>query len=370
MQNNNQNWQWRYKEKLISLIVLVILSVAGIWYLADCSCHADYYDRYIFQPYQLIRNKVLGRVFFSIGDIIYLFWGIGLVTLVVKWGYYLIYFKEYGDNFLYSFLKSAVTLASLYFVFMLGWGGNYYKQPVSDYWMLDKKQWNDSSLIQFDRYLVQQLNTTAPRYKAYSFRELTGKAKEAYTERTDCYHNGKGLKIKPSLYGNLLQYMGVQGYYNPFTGEGQVNKEEPAFMLPYIICHEMAHQAGVGAEDDANLLAYTVSVSMNDTSFLYSAYFNVWLYTHIQLKMRDSVAANVIKKGLNPLSLAHLDTLRAIRKKYRSVFGGYTGDIYNQYLKLNNQEDGIESYDKVTVSAWLWEQRRKGPEAAKKIYIP
>lgn len=354
----------------MSLVVKVILISAGIWYLSYCSCHADVYNRQVFQPYQLIRNKVLGHIPFSIGDFIYFFWGFGLLAGLISAIYYLVYIKKYKHALLYAVLKALSGLASLYIVFMLGWGGNYYKEPLSDYWQLDEKQWNSKSLVEFDKYLVSKLNETAPSYKDYSFGDITDKAKAAYAANTDCYHGGNGLRIKPSLYGNFLQYMGVQGYYNPFTGEGQVNKDEPAFMLPYVVCHEMAHQAGIGAEDDANLLAYAVSVGMKDSSFLYSAYFNVWLYTHIQLKMRDTVAANAIKKELNPISLAHLDVLRALRKKYRSAFGGYTGDIYNQYLKLNNQKDGIETYDKVTVSAWLWEQKRRWNNTAGPIHIP
>jgi hypothetical protein len=43
--------------------------------------------------------------------------------------------------------------------------------------------------------------------------------------------------------------------------------------------------------------------------------------------------------------------------------------MYDQYLKFNHQKDGIESYDKVTVSAWAWERKRLvKPES--KIYIP
>jgi hypothetical protein len=299
----------------------------------------------------------------------YFMWGIGLLSFIIKIVYYLLHWNQKSERFWRALVKGGASLSTIYLFFMIGWGGNYYKQSLEEFWHLDKTGWNDSELVKFDKYLVGQLNATAPHYYDGGFRSVKVKAVQLYKNEADCANNGKGLYIKPSVFGNMLQYMGVTGYYNPFTGEGQVNKNELPFMLPYVISHELAHQSGVGAEDDANLLAYVVAVNSNDTAFMYSAYFNLWLYTHMQLKMRDSVCANVIKQELNSISLNHLKELKEQRRKYRSKFSGYTGDMYNQYLKLNHQKDGIESYDKVTVSAWAW-GRKHLYHRNSKIFIP
>src|SRR5690606_3819350 len=145
----------------------------------------------------------------------------------------------------------------------------------------------------------------------------------------------------------LMQHLGIQGYYNPWTGEAQVNRYLPSFMLPFVICHEMAHQAGIAAEDDANLLSYVVSTIAEDSLFRYSAYFNIWLYTHARLKRFDPEKASLLKENLNPKTLAHIDTLRKIRRQYNSDISLYSGTIYDGYLKLHHQKDGIESYNKV-----------------------
>ena len=54
----------------------------------------------------------------------------------------------------------------------------------------------------------------------------------------------KSTSVKPSLYGWLGNYFGFTGYYNPFTGEAQVNTTVPKFLLPYITLHEIGHQLG------------------------------------------------------------------------------------------------------------------------------
>ena len=68
--------------------------------------------------------------------------------------------------------------------------------------------------------------------------------------------------------------------------------------------------------------------------------------------------AKELRKKLNPVTLAHLDTLRAIRKKYDSDISDYSGALYDGYLKLHHQRDGIESYNKVAITAWALEQKR------------
>ena len=50
--------------------------------------------------------------------------------------------------------------------------------------------------------------------------------------------------IKPSLYSYAGNVLGFEGYYNPFSGEGQVNTTVPVFEQPFVACHEIGHQVG------------------------------------------------------------------------------------------------------------------------------
>jgi hypothetical protein len=215
-------------------------------------------------------------------------------------------------------------------------------------------------LIQYDTFLIHRLNVLAPMYAAVPFDEVGARAKRYYKTCTNSRTRLLGLKAKSSLYGFFMQYLGIQGYYNPFTGEAQVNRFLPSFMLPFVVCHEMAHQSGIAAEDDANLLAYTLCAVSPDKDFSYSGYFNLWLYTQSRLKRMDSVLANGLLAQLNPVSTGHLDTLRAIRRKYRSGISDYSGVLYDSYLRMHHQKDGINSYNNVAFTAWAWELRRDG----------
>jgi len=102
-------------------------------------------------------------------------------------------------------------------------------------------------------------------------------------------------KIKPSILTPLLNYMGTSGYYNPFTGEAQMNYAVPIFERPFVACHEMAHQMGFGTEDEADFAGYLAGINSNDRLLRYSAYhLGVDEFMHA-LYYRDSLANKALK---------------------------------------------------------------------------
>ena len=214
------------------------------------------------------------------------------------------------------------------------------------------------ALVSFDEFLVNRLNTYAPHYHSLSFADVNKRSIAYYQQFTDSRVRMHGLDVKPSLFAWFLERMEVDGYYNPFTGEGQVNSSLPSFVLPFVICHEMAHQAGIAAEGDANLMAYALGTTAKDSSFNYASYLDIWLYTNNRLYRHDSATARRMEMRLNSITKAHLDTLEQLSRKYNTEMSRYTNDIYDSYLKAHNQQEGIRSYGNVVTSAWLLEMKR------------
>src|SRR5690606_41266297 len=97
--------------------------------------------------------------------------------------------------------------------------------------------------------------------------------------------------------------------------ESQFSRFIPPFMHPFVISHEMAHQTGIAAEDDANLVAYLIGVQSDDRAFQYSSYFNLFLYAYGDLKIKDSCRATEILGQLNQQSRMDRETLRAMYRK-------------------------------------------------------
>ena len=50
----------------------------------------------------------------------------------------------------------------------------------------------------------------------------------------------------------LLDRLGVAGIHNPLTGRTHVNADDRPLLIPFTLCHELAHPAGIAREDLAN----------------------------------------------------------------------------------------------------------------------
>jgi hypothetical protein len=344
---------------IILVVSLVLLTI--VQYIFSYSPGAvSFYTNYIFHPFQVFRNAIFGFLPFSLGDIIYIAATILIIALIARLIYYLTKLKLYKRILLLSLLKTGMAVAIVYIWFFIGWGGNYSKPSIAEHWGLEMNNdlESDSALINFDKYLIGKMNEYAPQFRKEEFKVIEKQTHAYYKAFAATGNKLSNINIKPAVFGNLLEYSSIQGYYNPFTGEGQINKNLPSFLLPFTTCHEMAHQAGIAKEDDANFLSFVIGTDSNDPTFVYSAYFNLWLYTNARLRSRDSVLAKSLYKEINPITMSHIYELRARRKKYQSPFSKFTDAFYDNFLKLNKQEKGMDSYDDVVNTAYAWEQKR------------
>jgi hypothetical protein len=51
-----------------------------------------------------------------------------------------------------------------------------------------------------------------------------------------------------------------------------MNYQMPVFNRPFVACHEMSHQMGYGAEDEANFVGFLAATGSDDRLLRYSAY--------------------------------------------------------------------------------------------------
>lgn len=75
-----------------------------------------------------------------------------------------------------------------------------------------------------------------------------------------------------------MTYTHIAGVYSFFTGESNINVNYPDFVIPFTAAHEMAHQRGVARENEANFVAFLVSIAAEDSYVRYSGYLNLYEY--------------------------------------------------------------------------------------------
>ena len=167
---------------------------------------------------------------------------------------------------------------------------------------------------------------------------------------------------KPVLASELMSCANIGGMFFPFTMESNINVDNPFFVVPWTMAHELAHQCGFMREDEANFIAYLACKESDDALMRYSGYLLAYDNAVSALRKVDPEAASAIGSGLSAAVRRDL----AQRAEHWAQYEGPVQDVSNAandtYLKANNQADGMRSYGRM-VDLLLAEQRAEGEGA-------
>lgn len=343
----------KLKAALLKEFRLIAICFAAIISLQISAAYfASAYQKFVFTPLQFVRNTLCEMLPFSLGDCLYA--GI-IIFLSTKFVRTLVRAEIKSPGLSLRLWVLLRRLSGIYLIILLLWGILYEQPKLYEKMALPELSGlKQEELITFDSLLIERLNAWHSYYRYPGLKKCNLLLHTRYKALGAMMPGA----AKATLFGNGLAYLGIQGYYNPFTGEAQVNTNEPDFMMPFLIAHEMAHQTGIAAEDDANLAAYITCMESTDTSLRYSACFNIWMYVHRRVHRIDSLTAKRFKQHLNPTSLAHIHTLRQRSDKYETWLDDLGTLLFDTYLKMEQQEAGIHSYRNVAWSALAWEKKR------------
>jgi hypothetical protein len=300
----------------------------------------------------------------SIGDLLYLAAGIYFLLKAIKFFTRLfkkqITRKEMGR----MAVKLSVIALFIYVWFNLAWGLNYNRRGMAYQLGLEVDKYSLNDLKQLDSVLLQRVNSTSASLGSLDIHQLKSKvtferAKEAYVHLDGAlpilqYKRGS---MKPAIWGRLGNYFGFLGYYNPFTGESQINTTIPKYTWPFVACHEIAHQIGYAKENEANFVGYLAARKSADTLLQYSAYMDMFLYANSELYSKDSLEAKANFKAMSERAKKDLKEYIDFRKKNRNPIEPLVNTFYHYFLKLNSQPNGLDTYNEVT--GWLIAYRKK-----------
>ncbi|POY36030.1 hypothetical protein C3K47_12585 [Solitalea longa] len=349
---------------LITLLLLLFIFrlIGGYTILVE-----HVYFRYIYTAISATLRLITGWLPFSFGDILYTVVILIALLSIFKFIQKLVRTKEKKGVFLFSGLAKGLGIfIGAYLIFQICWGFNYFREPLSERLNITTDKVEKEQLKQLALFLAQRVNEThlkltndsLKQYKStLSTKDLYEIAKTGYQEYPS--FNFKFYSTKTSLYKKLLNYSGIGGYYNPFSGEAQVNTDPPKFCLPFTICHEMAHQSGISAEEEANFVGYLTALKTNNTFFIYSAELEAFMYTAGELGRMDSVARRQCYKSLNKGVKEDIREYKKFWLSHSSAIEPYFEWYYDWFLRSNNQPKGIRSYNEfVNLLVGYYDQKR------------
>ncbi|WP_293871885.1 DUF3810 domain-containing protein [Flavobacterium sp.] len=309
-----------------------------------------YYSNGLYVFTSRMERFVLGQIPFSIGDILY---GILIIYLLITvWNTRKTWRKQWKNNV----LKVLSGFSIFYFLFHFLWALNYYRLPLFEK-MYIKRDYTDADLFAFTEKLIIKTNevqfqiTHNKNQKVtnpYSQDSVFKMSQNGYAILTKIhpFFNYEIPSRKKSLFSLPLTYMGFGGYLNPFTNECQVNYKLPMYGFPLVICHEMAHQIGYASESECNFIGFMACIKNDDLYFRYAAYSSALRYCFENVIIKDEGKFKALKPTINLGILENYKESDIFWKRYDTFIDKGFHAFYDQYLKANQQKDGLESYSK------------------------
>lgn len=234
------------------------------------------------------------------------------------------------------------------------WNAAYYVPTFAQREDLSTAPYSVEELAAVTEYFARQTAALASQVPRDEEGHFAGDLSGCFDRGTEIYRNIarefpsldiKPVKAKPLLCSRLQSILGFTGIYFPFTGEANVNVDAPACLVPATIAHEMSHQRMVASELEANFVGVAACVSCDDAVFRYSGY----LMGLIQLCNALYSAApdrwyDIAGRTFTPELSVDWEDNNAYWRALESPLEDAAEDVYDSFLKSNDQELGIRSY--------------------------
>lgn len=288
---------------------------------------------------------------FSFGDMFYTIAGV----LIIRW---LIFSRRrIVKDTKGWFLDTLSAVSLIYFAFHILWGFNYYRLPLHRSLEIEN-DYSTTELVEFSKQLIIKTNAlqfsitnndTLKVEMPYSKAELLKKVPEGYDNLSKefKYLSYSPRSLKRSLYSLPLTYMGFSGYLNPFTNEAQIDGLIPTYKYPTTGSHEVAHQLGYAKENEANFIGSMAAMKHPDVYFKYSGHAFALRHCLGEIYKREPKTYVGLLEKVNKGILKNYQEVRYFWSSYENPTEPFFKSTYDNFLKANNQVDGMESYSYV-----------------------
>ncbi|WP_166387099.1 DUF3810 domain-containing protein [Polaribacter sp. 11A2H] len=343
----------KINKKHVLLTFLLPVQIVLIQLAAENPAFIEkYYSNGIYPPIASFFRIIFGWIPFSVGDVLLAFGLFIFIRFICR------LIKNRFRDFIPKIIHFTAIISVIYFCFYLFWGLNYYREPLAKNLQYQQKKYTTEQLQKVTAHVIEKLNeyqfkiTKSDTLKVenpYSQKEMYTMAISGYENLSEDFPQLKyqHKSVKSSLMSLLQSYNGTAGYLNPLTGEAQVNNKLPKTSYPTTTCHEMAHQIGFAAENEANFVGFLAANYNDDLYFKYASYRMAFGYCISELRKRDQNLSKVLWKTVNKGIIKDFNASYTFWQQYKNPFEPLVKKGYNAYLKANKQDKGVQSYNYV-----------------------
>ena len=350
-------------------VILIILAIAIKIFSFFPDAVEAYYSTGIYPAIAQAQRMLLGWIPFSMGDLLYAAAVIYLVVHLVRFIRRL-WRQDTGKAYWFLLIRRVIWIALwVYIIFNVAWGLNYNRRGIAYQLDLQVQPYSQTDLLTVMGQIVSKLNDldSSARLTRLAIRDKDFLFDGAATAYENLWDQQAAFKysypsVKPSLFSYLGNYLGFTGYYNPFSGEAQVNTTVPLFIQPFTTCHEIGHQLGYARENEANFAGYLSARSSPNPAFRYSVYYDLYMYARYYMYRMDSANLHELDHSLHEGIKNDYKEMNEFWKRHQTPIEMIVDHLYGEYLRANQQPKGKLTYNEVI--AWLIAYYKKyGKEA-------
>ena len=246
--------------------------------------------------------------------------------------------------------RTVTLVAAIYVMFLLTWGLNYRRPPLTDRLSPNPEGMTLDAALQLVLTAVNELNalySEAHASPADAAPIVGGPLASAFARTQAMLAIGtpaRPARPKRTLLDLYFTSAGVSGMTDPYFLETLVASDLLAIERPFVVAHEWGHLAGFANEGEANFVGWLTCIR-GAALDRYSG----WLFLYgealpgLPRPARTEASAR--------LAAGPRDDLRAIadrlRRHVRPRISNAGWQVYDRYLKANRVEAGAASYREV-----------------------
>lgn len=250
---------------------------------------------------------------------------------------------------LLALVHTAGLAAALYLLFLLVWGMNYRREPMTSRLDYSSERVTPEALSQLASVTVGALNQLHGQAHQRGWPSLDrmpdhlGPAFEQAQQRLGLTRLAVTGEPKTTLLAPYFRWAGIDGMISPFSLEILVNDGVLPFERPHVVAHEWAHLAGFADESEASFVGWLTCLA-GDAGARYSAWLALMprVMRHLPDAERDGHWA-----ALTPGPSEDLQAVAARLRGAIPVVQRNANRVYDQYLRANRVDAGIASYGEV-----------------------
>lgn len=328
---------------------------------------AQWYSEHIYPWIVSLIGRFFGIFPFSVAEFLLYAGILLLIGSLVRIIYRLIKKKANKKEGLLYLRKLGITALILVALYMTNCGINYHRNSFAESIGLKADTYTVDELKGVCVDLTERINTYAGQVErdadgvmvlSGNEREEAVTAMERLGEKWDVLA-GYYPKPKPLAFSAFLSVQNLTGIYSPFTVEANYNQDMTPYNIPFTACHELSHLRGFMQEEEANFIAWLACKDAPETELQYSGSMLAWIHCMNVLYEEDRAAWSEIREILSEEADVDLRANSEFWDKWDGAVAEVSEQINDNYLKVNGQKDGVQSYGRMAdlvVAYYLWEE--------------